>query len=152
MKAGDIVEQLPTVTSADLVSTAVRLMAQAHLPGLIIVDERSRPRTVLPGTQVLRLSVPRTHQEDPALVRTIDEPHADAFWQELGDLTVGDCLPRPPARPATVSPEATLLEVAALMARLRSPLVAVVDRAGVLVGAITLDRLLRTLAAAEPGS
>jgi CBS domain-containing protein len=50
-----------------------------------------------------------------------------------------------------VPPEATLLEVAALMARLRSPLVAVVDRAGVLVGAITLDRLLRTLAAAEPG-
>jgi CBS domain-containing protein len=151
MKARDIAEQVPTVTARDTVAGAVRVMARAHLPGLIVLDERARPLTVLPGTQVLLLTVPRTHREDPALVRTIDEPHADAFWQELGDITVADCLLPKPPRPATVAPEATLLEVAALMARLRSPLVAVVDAAGALTGAITLDRLLSALAAAEPG-
>ena len=105
---------------------------------------------MLPGTQVLRLTVPRAHQEDPALARTIDEPHADVFWQELDDLTVGECLPRQATRPALVALDSTLLEVAALMARLRSPLIAVVDGSGVLVGAITLDKLLITLAAADP--
>jgi CBS domain-containing protein len=35
-----------------------------------------------------------------------------------------------------------VLEIAALMARTRSPLVAVVDDAKVMVGAITLDALL----------
>ena len=40
-----------------------------------------------------------------------------------------------------VGPDATVLETAALMARARSPLVAVVD-AGTMLGAITLDALL----------
>ncbi len=45
-----------------------------------------------------------------------------------------------------VDPEATVLEVAALMARTRSPLVAVAEPDGTLRGAITLDALLdRTL-------
>lgn len=150
MLARDLVEQLPTITTGDPVATAVRLMARAHLPGLIVVDDASRPHTVLPGTQVLRLTVPRTHQEDPALVRTMDEAGADAFWDELGDLVVGACLPERPTRPATVPLDATLLEVAALMARTRSPLVAVVDAGGVLAGGITLDRLLTALSEADP--
>ncbi|MDF5752642.1 hypothetical protein [Spongiactinospora sp. TRM90649] len=44
-----------------------------------------------------------------------------------------------------------LLEVAALMARLHSPLVAVVDTDGVLVGAIPLERLLTSLAISGSG-
>ncbi|MFD1546033.1 CBS domain-containing protein [Nonomuraea guangzhouensis] len=146
MQARDIAVTLPTVSVGDPVAKAVRVMALGRLPGLIVVDDQARPWTVLPGTQVLRLAVPGAYREDPALARTIDEAHADLFWEELGDLTVGDCLPRQPARPVTVALDATLLEVAALMARLRSPLVAVVDRDGALVGAITLERLLTNLA------
>jgi CBS domain-containing protein len=41
-----------------------------------------------------------------------------------------------------VDPDATVLEIAALMARTRSPLVAVVDEAGMMRGAVTLDALL----------
>jgi CBS domain-containing protein len=41
-----------------------------------------------------------------------------------------------------VSADATLLEVAAVMARSNVPLVAVVDRGRVMTGAITLDGLL----------
>ncbi|MCG5213453.1 CBS domain-containing protein [Streptosporangium sp. KLBMP 9127] len=146
MQARDIAVTLPTVTVGDPVAKAVRVMALGRLPGLIVVDDQARPWTVLPGTQVLCLAVPGAYREDPALARTIDEAHADLFWEELGDLTVGDCLPRQPAKPVTVQLDATLLEVAALMARLRSPLVAVVDRDGALVGAITLERLLTNLA------
>jgi CBS domain-containing protein len=150
MRARDIAVNVPTVTADDPVAKAVRVMVVGRLPGLIVVDGGRRPWTVLPGTQVLRLAVPGAYQEDPLLARTIDETHADRFWQELGDLTVGDCLPHRPARPVTVPVGATLLEVAALMARLRSPLVAVVDVDGVLAGAITLERLLTSLAIARP--
>lgn len=150
MRAHHIVENVPTVTADDRVAIAVRLMAGAHLPGLIVVDGRSRPQAVLPGTQVLRLTVPRALQEDPALARTIDESHADLFWQELGDRTVGECLPRRPERMAAVLLDATLLEAAAVMARLRSPLLAVVDADGGLVGGVTLEALLAALARADP--
>ncbi|ROT26800.1 CBS domain-containing protein [Micromonospora sp. HM5-17] len=150
MQAGQIAVDVPTVTVQDSVARALRLMALGRLPGLIVVGDRGQPRTVLPGTQVLRLAVPGSYQEDPALARTIDEAHADLFWEELASLTVGDCLVRESGRPATVAPDATLLEVAALMARQRCPLVAVVDGAGTLVGAITLERLLGKLALLAP--
>jgi CBS domain-containing protein len=41
-----------------------------------------------------------------------------------------------------VEPEATVLEIAALMARTRSPVVAVIDDTGAMVGAVTLEALL----------
>lgn len=146
MQARDIALPVPTITAGDAVAHAVRVMAVSRLPGLIVVDHRSRPVVVLPGTQVLRLAVPGSYQEDPALVRAIDEDHADRFWLELADRTVGDCAPKRAVKPVTVGAGATLFEVAALMARQHSPLVAVVDDAGVLVGAITLDRLITSLA------
>ncbi|GAB1820007.1 CBS domain-containing protein [Herbidospora sp. RD11066] len=145
MQARDIAATLPTVTSTDSVVRAVRIMVLNRLPGLVVVDDRGRPWTVLPGTQVLRLAIPLSIHEDPALARTLDEAHADVFWQELGNLTVGDCLPKPVAKPVTVPLGATLLEIAALMARARSPLVAVVADDGTLFGAITLERLLISL-------
>ena len=151
MQVKDIAVNVPTVTVADPVAKAVRVMAVARLPGLIVVDNHGRPRIVLPGTQVLRLAVPGSYQEDPALARAVDEDHADRFWQELGNLTVGDCLPRQAVKPVTVPENATLLEAAALMARLHSPLLAVIVRDGTLSGAITLERLLTSLALAGFG-
>ena len=151
MKARDIAVTMPTLTVDDPVLEVVRAMVVRRLPGLILVDERSRPSVVLPGTQVLRLAVPSSFQEDPALARTIDEAHADRFWTELGDRTVGDCLGRQAPKPATVGEDATLLEVAASMARQRSPLLAVVDARGTLTGAVTLERLLTSLAVTSLG-
>ncbi len=150
MQARDIAVHVPTVTIDDAVAKAVRVMAVGRLPGLVVVDERGRPRLVLPGSQVLRLAVPEAYQEDPALVRAIDEDHADRFWMELGELTVRQCVPRNAPEPVTVRGDATLLEVAALMARQHSPLVAVVDTDGILLGAITLERLITGLAVFGP--
>ena len=151
MKARDIAVTMPTVTARDQVIRVVHTMVLRRLPGLIVVDDDGRPSFVLPGTQVLRLAVPSSYQDDPALARTIDEAHADHFWRELGDRSVGECLPTQPARPVTVPADATLLELASLMAARRSPLVAVVDDAGVLLGAVTLERLLTSLALAALG-
>lgn len=151
MQAQDIAVSVATVTAADTAVHAIQVMAVRRLPGLIVVDDAGRPWTVLPGSQVLRLAIPASYQEDPALSRTIDEAHADGFWRELGELTVGDCLSRRPPPTVTVRQDATLLEIAAQMARLRSPIVAVVDDAGALTGAITLERLLTSLAVLGPG-
>ncbi|MEU6697764.1 CBS domain-containing protein [Pseudonocardia sp. NPDC046786] len=150
MRAHDIVDDVPTVTADDPVAAAVRLMARSRLPGLIVVDPRSVPVRVLPGTHVLRMTVPRSHQVHPSLARTIDEAHADLFWQELGDRTVGECLPERPDRMAVVTLDATLLEAVALMGQVRSPLLAVVDEDGRLVGGVVLERLLAALDHAAP--
>ena len=150
MHISDIAIHLPTIHAGDPVAKAMRLMVLHRLPGMIVVDDDDRPLAVLPGTQVLRLAIPTSYQHDPALARTIDELHADLFWHGPGRWTVADCLPSPAPRPATVSPAATLLETAALMAQRHSPLVAVVDRERRLTGAVTLERLLTSLAVAGP--
>ena len=142
MRAADLVESYPTVELSTPVVEAARLLAGLNLPGLIVVDDAGRPLTVLPGTQVLRLAVPRYCQDDPALARVIDEPSADLFLRQLGDRTVAEALPRERRELPVVDPDATVLEVAAIMARMRSPLVAVAERGGQLLGAITLDALL----------
>lgn len=140
MRALDLMVDYPTIRLSDPAVEAARLLAATDLPGLIVLDGDG-PYAVLPGTQVLRLAVPIYFQDDPNLAATIDEATADVFIRELGERTVRECLPRQPHELPVVAPDATLLEIAALMARTRSPLVAVVDH-GVLRGAVTLHGLL----------
>jgi CBS domain-containing protein len=147
MRARDLAAPFPTVNLRTPAIEAARLLAGQNLPGLIVVDQTGRPLTILPGTQVLRMAVPRYCQDDPALARVIDEAAADVFLRELGDRTVGQCLPEERRELPVVDPDATVLEIAALMARSRSPLVAVVDKRQGLVGAVTLDTLLDRLVA-----
>ena len=142
MRAGDLAAPFPTVTLATPAIESAGLLAGENLPGLIVVDERGRPLTILPGTQVLRMAVPQYCQDDPALARVIDEAAADVFLRELGDRTVAEVLPRERRELPVVDPGATVLEVAALMARVRSPVVAVAERDGTMRGAVTLDALL----------
>jgi predicted transcriptional regulator len=142
MRARDLAAAFPTVELTTLAIEAARLLAGQNLPGLIVLDARGRPSTILPGTQVLRMAVPRYCQEDPALARVVDEAAADVFLRELGERTVAECLPKERRELPVVDPDATVLEIAALMARVRSPLVAVVDGDGRLAGVITLDALL----------
>jgi CBS domain-containing protein len=152
MQARDIVVSVPTITLQDTVAKAIQVMALGRLPGLIVVDEAGRASLVLPGSQVLRLVVPQSYQSEPALAHTIDEDEADRFWLDSSERTVGDCLPEKPAKVVTVRPDANLLEVAAAMSLARSPLVAVAEGDGTLVGAITLEVLVTSLAIAGLGS
>jgi CBS domain-containing protein len=142
VRAHDLVSEFPTVGLDTAALEAARLLAGSDLPGLVVVDGRGRPLTMLSGTQVLALAVPRYCQDDPTLARVIDEAHADLFLRELADRTVAECLPERARELPVVGPNATVLEIAALMARTRIPLVAVIDGTGVMTGAITLDALL----------
>jgi CBS domain-containing protein len=132
----------PTVHGSTAVAEAVQMLARLDLPGMIVVDDRNHPTTVLHGVDVLRMAVPQYCQDDPMLARVIDEATADVFAQQLGDATVAHALPDHTPRPTVVREDATALEVASLMAQVGVPLVPVVDEHGVMVGAITLDNLL----------
>ena len=142
MRAGDVSTQMTTVVETMPARDAVRLLAAQDLPGLVVVDAKGRPLTVLAGTQVLRMALPSYCQDDPALARVIDEAAADVIFDGIGERTVADLLPHNRPELPAVSADATLLEVASVMARSSVPVVAVVDKARVMTGAITLDGLL----------
>jgi CBS domain-containing protein len=142
MRAGDVAIPMTTVVEGTPARDAARVLAAQDLPGLVVVDGKGRPLTVLAGTQVLRMALPSYCQDDPALARVVDEAAADVVLDGIGDRTVADLLPRNRPELPAVSADATLLEVASVMARSNVPLVAVVDSGRVMTGAITLDGLL----------
>lgn len=126
---------------------AVRLMAEQRLPGIVVCEPDGRPSRILPGTQVLRFVIPRYVQDDAALARVMGERGSDRMLSELAGKKVRELLAdRAEADLAIARPDDTVLELAVLMARTHSPVVAVVedDR---LIGCVTLPRLLDVLLA-----
>jgi predicted transcriptional regulator len=142
MRASEVARPFSTVTEATPAREAVRVLAAQDLPGLVVVDTRGRPVTVLAGTQVLRMALPSYCQDDPALARVVEESAADVILDGLGERTVAQLLPRTRPELPAVGPDATVLEVASVMARSNVPLVAVVGDDKVMTGVITLDGLL----------
>lgn len=135
---------------------AAQLLSEKQLPGLIVVDEHDHPVAILPGSQVLRVLVPNYVQDDPALARVLDEKYADRICDVLAEKTVKDMLPKDRTKLPVVAPDDTALEIAAIMAANRSPVVAVVEersRTAPMTGAVTvailLERLLRDTPAAS---
>ena len=131
-----------TVTEGTPARAAVKVLAAQDLPGLVVVDGQGRPLTILAGTQVLRMALPSYCQDDPALARVVDEGAADVIFDGLGDRTVADLLPCTRPELPAVAPDATMLEVASVMARSNVPLVAVLGPDRSMAGVITLDGLL----------
>lgn len=114
----------------------------------MVVDERDHPVAILPASQVLRLVIPRYIQDDPALARVVDEAFADHMCDVLQGKTVSELLPAQGPELVIAEPDDNVIEVAALMAGNRSPLVAVVDGKGAsapLLGVITVASLLAAL-------
>jgi CBS domain-containing protein len=134
-------EAFPVVSLETPAREAVELLATRRLPGLIVVDANGRPHSVLPASQVVRFLVPGYVQDDPSLARVIDESMADQMAGKLESLTVQQLLPSERVELPVVNHDDTVVEVAAIMARLRCPLVAVTKDKEI-VGAISASRLL----------
>ncbi|MGH3343007.1 MAG: CBS domain-containing protein [Carbonactinosporaceae bacterium] len=144
MLARDLAEAFPVVGLDDDALDAVRLLASGRLPGIVVANAQGRPQAILPGSQVLRFVLPLYVQEDPSLARVYDEEHADRIASRLAGRPVRDVLPRSDQELAVVDEDATAVEVAAVMARLRSPPVVVQGGAGIL-GVVTAAHLLEHL-------
>ena len=141
MRAEQMVDDFPVVRSDADALDAVRLIAERRLPGLLVIDPDGRPLRILPASQVVRLLVPAYVQDDPALAGVLSEITADRVAEKLRGKTVEQVLPKAAGPLATVKTDDTVVEVAAVMAREHSPLVAVVAD-GRLAGVITASRLL----------
>jgi CBS domain-containing protein len=146
VRAVDLAEPFPTVRLSTLALTAARMIGEARLPGLIVCEDDGSPHTVLGGSQVLRFMIPQYIQDDPALARVYDEVSAERLLGRLSDRKVSDLLPQRQHRDdlPVVDSDATVVEIAAVMARLHSPVVAVV-RGGRVTGAVTVSRLFEHL-------
>ena len=141
MHAEDIAEDFPVVSIDSGALDAARLLAEHRLPGIVVTDSAGKPYAVLPASQVVRFIVPRYVLDDPALARVLNDSAADRAAQKLGGKTVRDVLPEHLVDVPAANADDTIIEVAALMVRLRSPLIAVLKN-GKLHGVITASRLL----------
>jgi CBS domain-containing protein len=142
VRAEELDEDFPVVNIDSNALEAVRLLAEHRLNGLVVVTNTSEaPYAVLPASQVVRFIVPPYVQEDPGLAGVLSESMADHAAEKLGNKTIRDVLPKQRQHVPVADADDTIIEVAEVMARLRSPLVAVV-KDGRLHGVITASRLL----------
>ncbi|OBB05668.1 hypothetical protein A5662_10645 [Mycobacteriaceae bacterium 1482268.1] len=141
MHAEDFVEDFPVVTVESNALDAARMLAEHRLPGIVVTTAAGEPYAVLPASQVVRFIVPTYVQDDPSLAGVINESWADRAAEKLRNKTVRDVLPEHLLDIPSANADDTIIEVAALMAQLRSPLIAVL-KDGRLHGVITASRLL----------
>lgn len=135
MWARDLAEPYPYVTTDEDAAHAIRLLALHRLPALLVVDTDAAPYALVPCAQLVGRLV--------SGVRDHDEPAG------IAGRSVADWLPPGSPSPPTVEENDDLTRVADLIARTRSPLVAVVERDGGqrwLAGVVTAARLLERLA------
>lgn len=151
MRARDLAVACASIGMDDAAIDAVRLMAGERVPGIVVCDSSGRPTRILPGTQVLRFVIPQYVQDDAALARVISGRASEQLLEELTGKKVRDLLPaRVDFDPAVANADDTVLELAAIMARTHSPVVAVVEQ-DELIGCVTLPRLLDVLLAGRTG-
>ena len=141
MQAAEIDEQFPVVDIDSPALEAARMLAEHSLPGIVVVTADGQLYAVLPASQVVRFIVPGYVQDDPVLARVLAESVADRAAEKLGGKTVRELLPQHRLTLPAVKADDTIIEVAAMMGRLRSPLIAVMKQ-GKLHGVITASRLL----------
>ena len=141
MHAEDIAEEFPVVAIDSDALDAARMLAEHRLPGIVVTNSSGLPYAVLPASQVVRFIVPQYVQDDPSLAGVLNESMADRIADKLRGKTVREVLPEHLLNVPAARADDTIIEVAALMARLRSPLVAVL-KDDALHGVITASRLL----------
>jgi CBS domain-containing protein len=141
VRAEDLDEQFLIVTVDSDALDAARMIAEHHLPGLVVADRSGKPYSVLLASEMLRFVLPRYVQDDLALAGVLGDAIADHATQNLAGKTVGDLLPKHPRHVTSVDVRASVFKLAAEMVQLKTPLIAVTQN-GKLHGVITASRLL----------
>jgi CBS domain-containing protein len=141
VQAAEIDEYFPVVDIDSSALEAVRMLAEHSLPGIVVVTAEGQLYAVLPASQVVRFIVPIYVQDDPLLVGVLAESMADRAAKTLGGKTLRELLPQHQLTLPAANADDTIIEVAAMMGKLRTPLIAVMKQ-GRLHGVITASRLL----------
>jgi CBS domain-containing protein len=141
VRAAEIDEEFPVVDIDSPAVEAARMLAEHSLPGIVVLTADGQLYAVLPASQVVRFIVPRYVQDDPLLARVLAESMADRAAEKLSGKTIRELLPQHQLTLPIADANDTIIEVATIMGRLRSPLIAVMKQ-GKLHGVITASRLL----------
>ncbi|WP_405638816.1 CBS domain-containing protein [Streptomyces sp. NBC_00019] len=145
MHAHDLARPYPTVSADDDARAAVRLVVRHQLPALLVLDRDDYPYAVIPAARVIRALLPWYLRENPVLAAGADDRFDEEARETMTGRSVAEWLPRGPLTPPVVGPDASPAQVAVVMARKDSPLVAVVERdtdKATVIGAITATALL----------
>ncbi|MGQ0702957.1 MAG: CBS domain-containing protein [Gemmatimonadales bacterium] len=132
MKVAELMRtNLKTVNAQDSVDSAVTVLADAHISGLPVVDERERLVGVITSTDVLNALAESRAREGRG--------------GRLSELQVEDIMT---GRPATIEPGADVLEVARRMLYLEVKRL-FVEQDGKLVGVLSQTDIVGALAAGK---
>jgi CBS domain-containing protein len=146
----NLAEKVPLVQRSTTGAEAARIVAEYRLSGLVVAGDDGVPIAVVPGSQLLSLVLPQYVRDEPNLAHAYDELGADELCGALNRTTIGELLDAKRltgAKPPSVLPEDTLIEIASAMDRAHTPVILVIDDDG-FHGVITLSRVLAAIATA----
>ncbi|UGT42090.1 CBS domain-containing protein [Nocardia yamanashiensis] len=141
MRAAQMAEEYPVIDMDCDAMDAARLLAEHRLPGILVTAADGSPQAVLPASQVVLFIVPKYVQDDPSLAGVLNETMCGQVAKRLQGKKVRDVIPERLSEIPAAQADDNIVEVAALMAKYKSPLVAVQDGKR-LLGVITSSRLL----------
>ena len=148
VRARDLAVQVPTVTPAESVWDAARIVASGPWASVVVVDAGQRLLAVLPGSQLVGLALPEYVRDDAALASVVDESFVDTMAPRLAAVTVAQALSDARHDPhPRVAVDATVTQIAETMADEETGVVVVVDDDQRVVGVVTAAAVLRFLGA-----
>jgi CBS domain-containing protein len=143
MRARDLAVPYPLLPADAPAAEAARLLAEEPIDA-VFVERHGQLQGVVSDIGLLVRMLPGYIIEDPKLAQVMEEGSADLLWRRLEGHTAGELLAKKGSEVPQVDGDATLMEVAAVMAGARAPMVAV-RQGDRLIGGITSSALLTRL-------
>lgn len=143
MKALGLAGPQETLRADASAEEAALVLSRIQTNAALVVDG-DRFVGIVTDEDLLRALLPSYVEEADALARVLEEDSSEQLWQRLEGKTVRDLRAQGREEEPVVDGGATLVEVASVMVRAETPIVAVVED-GRVVGGITIDHLLTHL-------
>jgi CBS domain-containing protein len=143
MRARDLAVPYPLLPADAPAAEAARLLAEEEVDA-VFVERQGQLQGVVSDIGLLVRMLPSYVIEDPKLAHVLEEGATDLLWRRLEGRTAGQLLLKGGGEVPQVDGNATLMEVAAVMAGAQAPMVAV-RKGGRLIGGITSSALLTRL-------
>jgi CBS domain-containing protein len=144
MKARDLMQPVASVSPDDACGELVRYFRDPAHRVLAVVSEKGQVLGMITEEDVLNALLPAYVLADEALAGVLEETAGAELAERMKRRRVQEVVDLRRRGRETVSPDDTLVEVGAAMARSNDPGVLVVE-GGTLLGAVTVDRLLAVL-------
>lgn len=145
MHTRDLSNPCPSVSEDDDTQIALRQVTEHQLPTLLVRESDGLPYAVVHTLRHIGRLLPGLVRADPLLRSAVGERLDADVRRTTVDTNIAAWLPRARVRPPAVRPSSTTRELAALMDRHQSPLVAVIERDANgprWLGMVTANRLL----------